>query len=171
MALDNLISIAFSDNDIASIDQAIQSIETILNGKTINLTADQRQQYGRIAEQNKLFVNKAKQYMEQYPQHKPGFIDKTEFDKDFAARQLIESRLQRLSSVTEQLSDTKVLLDHDNYHNAIAFYRSVKFLSGENVPGTNVIYDDMKQFFMSSAPSSPSSGTPTPPVDGQPPVS
>ena len=39
MALDNFISIAFSDNDIASIDQAIQTIETILNGKTINLTA------------------------------------------------------------------------------------------------------------------------------------
>ena len=35
------------------------------------------------------------------------FLDKTEFDSDFAARQLVESRLQRLSSVTEQLSDTQ----------------------------------------------------------------
>lgn len=163
MALDNLISLTFSENDLATIDQALNSIATVLTGKTVNLTPDLRQQYGRIAEQNKLFVNKAKNYMEQYPQHVPGFLDKTEFDKDYAAREQIESRLQRLSSVTEQLRDTKVLLDHDNYHNSITFYRNIKFLSGENVPGTNVIYDDMKQFFMASSPSasSPSPATPT----------
>ncbi|MCX8524348.1 hypothetical protein OF897_10550 [Chryseobacterium formosus] len=170
MAFDNLISLTFSENELTNIDQAIQAIEAVLQGKTINLTPDQRQQYGRIAEQNKLFVNKAKGYMEQYPQHVPGFLDKTEFDNDFSARQQIENRLQRLSSLTEQLSDTKVLLDHDNYHNAITFYRNVKFLSGENVPGTNVIYDDMKQFFSSSI-SSSSSSTTTPPANGNQPAS
>ncbi|WP_229048777.1 hypothetical protein [Chryseobacterium arthrosphaerae] len=60
-----------------------------------------------------------------------------------------------MSSLTEQLSDTKVLLDHDNYHNAITFYRNLKFLSGENVPGTNVIYEDMKQFFVTTGTSAP----------------
>jgi len=161
MALDNLISLSFSAGDLTSLDQALQTIETVLSGKTINLTPEQRQQYGRIAEQNKLFVNKAKIYMEQFPQHVPSFLDKAEFDRDYAAREQIEQRLQRLSSVAEQLSDTKVLLDHDNYHNSISFYRNVKFLSEENVPGTNVIYEDMRQFFMTSTPSSPS----TPPAD------
>lgn len=160
MAFDNLISLSFSSSDLTTIDQALQSIETILSGKTINLTPDQRQQYGRIAEQNKLFVNKAKSYMEQYPQHVPPFLDKAEFDKDYSAREQIEQRLQRLSSLAEQLSDTKVLLDHDNYHNSITFYRNVKFLSGENVPGTNVIYEDMKQFFVSSTPTPTSPDTP-----------
>lgn len=100
--------------------------------------------------------------MEQYPHHVPGFLDKAEFDRDYMAREQIEGRLQRLSSIVEQLSDTKVLLDHDNYHNSITFYRNVKFLSGENVPGTNVIYDDMKQFFVSAPgtpPVTPPSGT------------
>ncbi|ROI06570.1 hypothetical protein EGI16_01290 [Chryseobacterium sp. G0240] len=162
MALDNLISLSFSKSDLETIDKAIQDIQTVLVGKTINLTPDQRQQYGRIAEQNKLFVNKAKNYMEQYPQHVPGFLDKPEFDRDYAAREQIEQRLQSLDSLTEQLADTKVLLDHDNYHNAISFYRNVRFLSGENVPGTNVIYEDMKQFFVTSSPSQ-STQPPTPP--------
>lgn len=160
MALDNLISLSFSNDELSTLDQALQNIETVLSGKTINLTPEQRQQYGRIAEQNKLFVNKAKIYMEQYPQHVPGFLDKAEFDRDYAAREQIEQRLQRLSSLEEQLGDTKVLLDHDNYHNAISFYRSMKFLSEENVPGTNVLYEDMKQFFINSA-NTPS--VPTPP--------
>lgn len=150
MALDNLISLSFTKAELDTIDKAIQDIQTALAGKTINLTPDLRQQYGRIAEQNKLFVNKAKIYMEQYPQHVPGFMDKPEFDRDYAAREQIEQRLQLLDSIVEQLGDTKVLLDHDNYHNSISFYRNIKFLSGENVPGTNVIYEDMKQFFVAA---------------------
>ncbi|WP_367118494.1 hypothetical protein [Chryseobacterium sp.] len=136
---------------MGTLDKAIQDIQSVLLGKTINLTPDQRQQYGSIAEQNKLFVNKAKIYMEQYPQYVPNFLDKVEFDKDYLGREQVEQRLQIMSSLTEQLSDTKVLLDHDNYHNAITFYRNMKFLSGENVPGTNVIYEDMKQFFVTTA--------------------
>jgi len=148
MALENLISVEFTNAELTKLDDAISIIESVLLGKTINLTPEQRQQYGSIAEQNKLFVNKAKGYMEQYRQYVPPFLDKVEYDKDYDARQQMESRMQRLNSLTEQFSDTKILLDFDNYHNSLTFYRNVKYLSSENVPGTNVIYDDMKQFFI-----------------------
>lgn len=148
MALENLISVEFSNAELTKLDDAISMIESVLLGKTINLTPEQRQQYGSIAEQNKLFVNKAKAYMEQYSQYVPPFLDKAEYDKDYIARQQMESRMQRLNSLIEQFSDTKILLDFDNYHNSLTFYRNVKYLSSENVPGTNVIYDDMKQFFI-----------------------
>jgi hypothetical protein len=159
MALDNSISVTFSDDDLATIDTAIQSIEAVFAGKTINLTPQQRQQYGSIAEQNKLFVNKAKGYMEEYPQYVPPFIDKVEFDRDFDARQRIEQRLNRLQAVTEQLSDTKILLDYDNYHNSLSFYRNVRYLSGENVPGSTTIFEGMQQFFTGGTSSAPSAGT------------
>ncbi|WP_228432444.1 hypothetical protein [Chryseobacterium cucumeris] len=83
MALDNLISLSFTAEELTKLDQSLQTIETVLSGKTINLTPEERQQYGSIAEQNKLFVNKAKIYMEQYPQYVPNFLDKVEFDKDY----------------------------------------------------------------------------------------
>lgn len=155
MALENLFSLEFTETELAKLDQGIALIEGVLAGKTTNLTPDQRQQYGSIAEQNKLFVNKAKNYMEQYSTFVPVFLDKAEFDRDFAARQQLESRFQRLNSIAEQLSDTKILLDFDNYHNAITFYRNVKYLAGENMPGTTVIYEDMKQFFIAGAPIPP----------------
>ena len=85
--------------------------------------------------------------MEQYPQFVPSFLDKEEFDRDYQARQQIETRLIRLKTITEQLSDTKVLLDNDNYFNSITFYRNVKFLSGQNVPGIKTLYEQLKQFF------------------------
>ncbi|WP_336958891.1 hypothetical protein [Chryseobacterium contaminans] len=48
MALDNLISLSFSKSDLETIDKAIQDIQTVLVGKTINLTPDQRNSTGEL---------------------------------------------------------------------------------------------------------------------------
>lgn len=151
MSIKNLFSVSFTEAELTTIDNALATIATTLQGKTANLSPEERSQYGRIAEQNKLFVNKAKTYMEQYPEYVPPFIDKAEFDKDYEARQQIEPRIKRLEAIAEQLSDTKKLLDYDNYTNALTFYRNIRFLSQENVPGINTIHQDMAQFFSKTA--------------------
>ena len=85
--------------------------------------------------------------MEQYPDYVPRYIDKVEFDKDYTAREVLESRMIRLKGITEQVEDTKKLLDFDNYQAALSFYRSIKVLSEEDLPGTTNIVQDLKQFF------------------------
>ncbi len=147
MALENLISVSFSTEDIDKLSKGITLIKEALHGKTVNLTPDQRLQYGRIANQNKLIVDKAKSYMEQHPNWVPNFLDKQEFDRDYAGRTQIETHLQQLENLTQQLLDTKTLLDHDNYTNALSFYRMMRFLAGENEPGAKSVYEDMKVLF------------------------
>lgn len=147
MAFENLIQLTFSQEELQKIDASLQEIEKVLQGKMVNLTPEERRQYGSIAEQNKLFVNKSKELMEQYPQWVPSFLDKAEFDRDYRTRHQIEGRLQRIKTISEQLSDTKVLLDHDNYFNALSFYRNVKFLSRENIAGIKSVYEVLNQFF------------------------
>ena len=88
--------------------------------------------------------------MEQHPNWVPNFIDKTEFDKDYTARQQMEERTQRLQNLTQQLLDTKTLLDHDNYTNTLSFYRMMRYLAGENEPGSKTVYEDMKVLFSRS---------------------
>ncbi len=147
MALENLISINFEEKELKGLDQHMAGIKAILNGKTVNLTPDQRQQYGRIANQNKLIVDKAKNYMEQHPDWIPRFLDKEEFDRDYKARKQVEDRMQMLENLAQQLIDTKTLLDHDNYTNSLSFYRMVRYLAGENEPGAKTVYEDMKVLF------------------------
>lgn len=147
MALDNLFTVEFTPDELLQIDNGLNMVEQVLKNKTHNLTPDERRQYGRIAEQNKLLVNKARDYMNQYPDLVPGYIDRDEFERDYQARTQIEQRLIRLEGLTEQLSDTKTLLDHDNYNNALSFYRTMRLLSRENVPGSTHVYQGMKQFF------------------------
>lgn len=147
MALENLISILFTEEELTTLDTALTSIEQVMKGKAVNLTPDERCQYGSIAEQNKLIVNKAKEYMDQKPESIPNVLDKDEFDRDYIARQQIESRHNRIMTIAEMFSDTKVLLDHDNYFGSITYYRYIKFLANENEPGTTSIYKDLQQFF------------------------
>lgn len=161
MALSNLYSLTLSAAELKAIDDAIDALAAALKGKTINLSPQERAQYGRIADQNKIFVNKAKTYMEQNPEFVPNFVDKAEFDADFIAREQLESRYNRVMGLAEQLSDTKTLLDHDNYQNAISFYRNIRFLSQENVPGINTVYEDMSSFFKKGIPAGDTSANKT----------
>ncbi|AXG69087.1 hypothetical protein KORDIASMS9_01306 [Kordia sp. SMS9] len=151
MALENLISIEFTQEELTNLDGHLEGIKQILNGKTVNLTPEQRRQYGSIGNQNKLIVDKAKNYMEQHPNWIPSFLDKVEFDKDYAARQQMEQRTQLLQNLTQQLLDTKTLLDHDNYTNSLSFYRMMRYLAGENEAGAKTVYEDMKVLFSKSA--------------------
>ena len=100
--------------------------------------------------------------MEQNPQLLPAFIDKGEYDKDYAARVALEERMLLLKSLVEQMSDTKILLDHDNYHDSISFYRNIKFLASENVPGSTSLYQEMLQFFPGGVTPNPVEIPPTP---------
>ena len=162
MAFENLIQLSFTAEELKKIDDSLVEIEKVLKGKMRNLTPEERKQYGSIAEQNKLFVNKAKLYMEQYPDYVPRYIDKAEFDKDYTAREVLESRMIKLEGITEQVEDTKKLLDFDNYQAALSFYRSVKILESENVPGVTTMLDDLKQFFPRVAKSKAVKSNPTP---------
>ncbi len=120
MALDNLISVQFSEEEIQQINQALAQINAVLEGKVVNLTPEERIQYGSIADRNKVLVDKCKAYMEQDPTTVPPTVDKTEFDADYIARQQVEDPYRAIMRVAEKLKDTKTLLDHDNFTAAIA---------------------------------------------------
>ncbi len=46
MALDNLISISFTETELQQISDAVTSINQVLEGKAVNLKPEERRQYG-----------------------------------------------------------------------------------------------------------------------------
>ena len=149
MAIDNLISVEFTDQELTRLGNALNEIAQVFSGKVINLTTEERKQYGSIGDKNKVFVDKCKAYMEQNIDTLPKTIDKHEFDKDYKARQQMEEPLRKLLQLAEMLSDTKILLDFDNYNGSLSYYRYVKFLATQNTPGITSIYEDLRQHFQS----------------------
>lgn len=151
MSLKNLISIEFSPSEETELQKALETIQRVLKGKTINLTPAERQQYGSIGEYNKLLVEKTKMYAAQNPDFIPRNFDLAEFDKDYKMRQTFINTLSLLTNITEQIEDTKILLDYDNYSDALKIYRHIRYLAEEGEPGLESVYEDLKQLFAKSS--------------------
>ena len=151
MAIDNMISVEFTDQELTKLGNALNEVMQLLSGKVVNLSPDERMQYGSIADKNKVFVDKCKAYMEQDPTTVPNTLNKHEFDKDYKARQQMEEPLRMVLRIAEMLSDTKILLDFDNYNGSISYYRYVKFLATQNTPGITSVYEDLRQHFERAA--------------------
>lgn len=147
MPLKDLIQNQLSEADLGSINAAIKDIQTAIAGKMVNLTPDERQRYGSINEQNKLLVNKVNDLRLSQPQFNSAKVDWAEFEADFAIRNNLEKIITSLQSVIEQLDDTKILHDNDNYQQALSQYSYISFLANENEPGVTTIKDELAQFF------------------------
>ena len=147
MALDDLISLEFSEAEVTKIDQSLTDIETVLAGKVIALQPEERNQYGRVAESTQVWISKINGYMASKPELVPAFINVAEFDKDLKARMAIMPRIARLNAVVNGMEDTAILLGTDLYNSAIAYYRNIKLLSQQNVPGAKMIFEDLAHKF------------------------
>jgi hypothetical protein len=147
MALDNLISVVFTDEEIAQMDAALSEIENILKGKAVNLTPKQRQSYGRVAYEMEVWVDKTSDYMEQDPSLVPSYIDMAEHTKDLVAHRALNPRIARLTGILQSLEDTNRLLGSDLYNNSLAYYRNLREAAKVNAVGASAKYSDLKQQF------------------------
>lgn len=164
MAQDNLISIEFNAAELAALDAGLTSIETILNGKVVNLTAEERKQYGKINNKRENWVTKVRNYITQKPEIKPSSLDLLEHDKDLAARTAIFPRLNRILAIKDALQDTTMLLSSDLYDNSLSVYGNVKEMAKRNVPGITPIFDDLKTQFPGPGPKATGPVPPAPPI-------
>lgn len=156
MALENLISVTFTEAELKQMDDAFTVIEGILKGKVINLSPKQRQQHGRVKYEMEVWVGKAVGYADKNPTLLPSYIDKSELTADFTTHGQLNPRIDRLETILQGMLDTNLLLGTDLYNNLIAFYRTLREASKSNAPGASSIYKDLKQQF-------PGGGTGNPP--------
>jgi hypothetical protein len=147
MSLNNLISMSFEEQELEQINNALLTIENIIEDKVINLTPEEKQLYGKIGDKTENWVLKVSRYMMQKPELVPFYLNKEEFDRDQKARKEIMPLLNRISSLQESLDDTAKLLSTDVYNAALAYYRNIKLVAQQNVPGTSVIYEELSGQF------------------------
>lgn len=147
MAIDNLITVSFKPEEVKQINEALFTIEKIIKDKVVNLTPEEKQLYGKIGDNTENWVSKVTGYMEQKPELVPFYLDKEEFKRDQESRKAILPILNRISSIQESLDDTAKLISTDVYNSALAYYRNIKLIAQQNVPGTTGIYQDLANQF------------------------
>ncbi|MDR2622183.1 MAG: hypothetical protein LBC48_06335 [Dysgonamonadaceae bacterium] len=147
MALDNMISVSFTEEELLRIDEALSTIEAILKDKVINLTPKQRSLYGRVAYDMEVWVDKVDHYMQQVPQLIPSFINMEEHAADLEAHRALNPRIERINVLLQGAQDINLLLGSDIYNSSIAFYRAIREAAKSNAPGASTIYTDLKRQF------------------------
>lgn len=91
MPFTNFDSRHFSATEKTSVNTAVASLETALATKLANLTADERLQYGSVNEQNKLIINKVKDFRDSQPTLSSTDVDWVEFMNDYDTRTFLQN--------------------------------------------------------------------------------
>jgi len=147
----NFESRHFSEAEETAINDLIQQLQGALSGKLATLTPEERQQYGSINEQNKLIVNKVKDYRDSSPQLSSPEVDWEEFDKDYASRGFIQSVFDRLEELGRGVDNAKILHDWDNYQASLIDYQYTVYRDDSGSPGFHTKRNEIRQFFPHSS--------------------
>lgn len=148
--MNNLSNTHLTEEQIKAINDALVQLETALNPLNINLTAEDRHRYGRVHEQNKLFINKISDFAKSQPELKSPDVDWAEFEKDFKSREMLENVLNRLNSAITRVNNSKICHDFDNYQDALEDYAYTSFRAKSKQVGFENKYNECKQFFAKS---------------------
>ena len=147
MPLTNLNSAHLTEAEVTAAQNALTELENALAIITVQLTTEDRQKYGSINEQNKLLVNKVKDFRQSNPNLSVSDVDWDEFDKDFASRNVFESLINRLNALAIKLQGAKILHDYDNYQAALDDYAYTTYRAATGADGYENKYNELKQFF------------------------
>ncbi len=147
MGISNLNNQHLSQEQEENVKKALQELEQALSMLNINLTPEQRNRYGRVNEQNKLFISKVKDFAKEQPDLRSIDVDYEEFFADYQSRVFLEMLIARLNSLATRAKNAKILHDYDNYQNALNDYAYTSFRAGSETPGFEEKYKELKQFF------------------------
>jgi len=99
MPLENLNGIHYTAAEKTAVGTSLTAIETALAIKFKNLSPDERTKFGSVREQNKLIINKVKDFRTNQPTLSSPDIDWTEFQNDVDSRDFIQAVIARLESL------------------------------------------------------------------------
>ncbi|UPT71462.1 MAG: hypothetical protein M0D53_03535 [Flavobacterium sp. JAD_PAG50586_2] len=152
MPFNNMDSRHFSATEKNAVLAALTALETALAGKLANLSPEERQQYGSVNEQNKLIINKVKDYRDMQPGMSSPEVNWTEFMNDYDSRNFIQNIQQRMQVTFEGLIAAKMLHDWDNFHASLMDYNYSKYRMNSDAHGYEGKVNELKQFFQGGTP-------------------
>lgn len=151
MPFTNLENRHFTAAEKTTINGLMTQLETAFANKIANLTPEERKKYGSINEQNKLIVNKVKDFRDNQPTLSSADVDWVEFAADFDDRAFKQAVIIRFATLVDGLDNSKILQDYDNYQAALTDYEYAKYKASANAQGYSQKVAEIAQFFTGGA--------------------
>jgi hypothetical protein len=153
----NRVSATLSDQDIADINTAIDTIKSKLPF-LVSLSNEERKVLPKLGDKSQGFDDKCTAYMASNPEFIPGFIDNAEVDKDRALLARIMQFFPSLQTLCETVDDTPMVASSEVWMADLAYYQNVREAAKRGLPGADTIYGELRARF----PAVPKSAQPKP---------
>jgi len=130
VATQNLIDLELSDERLRGVDEALASLESLLDGLAA-LDAERRRSLRRMGGKSEAFCRQTLIALEQNPQVVPPSLKLPRVRADLDTLDRLRPRLQRLQRLTERAQDSETLLGSDVMMAALQGYALLK-VAGKN---------------------------------------
>ncbi|MCF8335403.1 MAG: hypothetical protein K9H65_02260 [Bacteroidales bacterium] len=147
MATSNLLSLNIPDQDLNEIEGAINTLESRLMPHLKNLSPEERRNILKLGDKSVAFVERARDWVKEYPQLKPPYGDLEELDKDLKAMKLVNRLLRSIEPIFNGLEDTLLLAGSEAYAEGLAYYSYFKAAAKAKVDNAEEAYHDLKRWF------------------------
>ena len=152
MPFKDMILMHFDANERANVLNLLNQIRDILQPKLVQISAEDRQRYGSVSEENKKIINKVRDLIEEDPVNVPAEVDWAEFAADYSDRRFLESIRSMMTALLFEVEGTKILHDYDNYQDALTYYRNQVYRMESGAANAEGKVEQLKQFFNRTAP-------------------
>ncbi|MBL7702971.1 MAG: hypothetical protein JNM14_12025 [Ferruginibacter sp.] len=127
----------------------------------IGLTTEERIALPKINESNKVFVGDSINALVNNAAILPAYLNANEIKTDLTLYEQLDELEGLALQLVEKIQDTRMLCGSEAYASSLAAYRLFEAAATAGLPGTDSIYNALKQRFAGQGPTGGT--TPTPP--------
>lgn len=142
----NRLDFTLSQSDVTAINDSIDALNSSLDF-LIGLTVTERITLPAIDVNNKAFTEDAINAATSNETLLPGYISVVAMKNDLDLFNQLEPIKIKLNQILEKINDTQLLAGSEAYTSALAIYKLFGSAADAGVPGTDTIYDLLKQRF------------------------
>lgn len=144
---ENLISLNIPAGDLAEINAALAVLKTKLVPHLISMSSEDKMALPKMGDKTLAFVTKALEQAELNQNLVPAYIDVDEMKTDYDAVKLLRPILVQLEELCKLTDDTMTQSGSEVYVSSLAFYNAIAAAARANVPGAQVIFDELSARF------------------------
>ncbi|MDR1983404.1 MAG: hypothetical protein LBQ28_01055 [Prevotellaceae bacterium] len=132
---------------LAQAQKKIDEANALLAPYLLPLTPQERMELPKMGDKTLSFVEKAHDYVSQYPAFVPSYLNTAEFDTDIADATGLRVLHISARQLADNIDDTAMVAGSEAYQASLVFYNAVKAASAQDIPGAKEVYNDLKARF------------------------
>ena len=125
----------------------INEARELLAPYVVAMTPKERHRILKMGAKTLSFVEKAHEYAKETPSFVPAHIDMHAWEDDIKNFHELWALINSIKQLEQNLCDTEMTAGSEAFKISLSYYRAIKLLADENVPGTKAIHQALRPRF------------------------